>query len=383
MTVNAVRHRDGVRQAWSLPNETVISLGVHGELRVWNARRGEYLRTFRTPSEVLVGSLVGTVFLAATADDQLVAYDVLTSRVAWIVDLPDGLAAERLLRIEGLGAAHLALVAEDAWREERLYVLGPVSDVVLTVPPSEAVYGVPLREHAVVGGWVVNVNRVPQVLEPLRRGRKQKFSISPEARRKIGKVERRFCIAGDRLITIECDAMDYCDALAGGDRALWAWDLTERRWVGRVDVLDEIEGDGYRFPEEGDLDDPILLGAIGFPSGQVLSWGLAGLHLWSARTLKLEHLLAGQAPDGAFLLGDSRLIAWSEEEGSIFIWVLPPDGKGEPEAAIAARDFRPHQSALRGVCHLSGNELLSWSETDPVLRVWNLTTGAFVRGLGE
>ncbi len=150
-------------------------------------------------------------------------------------------------------------------------------------------------------------------------------------------------------------------------------------------MLDDIEGAGYAYHEEGDVDLPVLHGALGFPSGRVLSWGPEHTHLWSANELVMLRLLPSSdeaPPEGAFLIGASRLVVWSTRAAAITSWKFARRGRGLQEASTPVR-IAPHKSGLTGVCYLSGNTLLSWSERDAVPRVWNFVTGKYVRGLGE
>ncbi len=219
-------HKAGVRQAWSLPPHRVLSLGVHGDLRLWDARNGEMIAALPAPSPVRFGSIVGKALCCLTEAGQLVAYDLDRGQLLWATDLPAEVTDAGVRRIHRLGAAHLVLITPQ-WTDEleQAHVVGPFEGLGRNATANKVEYCVPLVEHAVVGDAIIIVNRVPTVLEPFRRGRRARFAVSPEARRKLGKVEARFVLAGERIITIGADARWSIDANGRGDRELWAWDV--------------------------------------------------------------------------------------------------------------------------------------------------------------
>lgn len=375
-------HRRGVSRVWVLPGGAVLSLGVLGDLRLWNVRSGKSLGRLRTPGAVLAGDLVGETFCYVTANGRLGTYDARANAPLWIMDLPPAVPADAVRRIERLGEAHLAIVAEPERGDEQVSVLGPFPDLRLTEAVSAAEYGMRRRASAVVGDSVVQVGRVPTVIEPLRGGRSKKYEIEPESRRRLDKMDRRFCLAGQRIITLGVDAMFDTDADRRADNNLWAWDTAASRFVGRVGVLDSVEGDEPMWVEEGDLRSPAVRGMLGFPSGRVLSWGRFALHLWSAADLKLERLLPGHWPTGAFQLGDDRLVLWSRRESLVYSWRFRGAAANPWEQRDVPVLVKPHGSGLAGVCHLGEDEMLTWSETESVMRVWNLESGKYLRGLG-
>lgn len=376
------RHRGGVRQAWALPGGVVLSLGVHGDLRLWSIRSGEPLGRLRTPGAVLAGDLVGETFCYVTASGHFATYDARSREPIWVMDLPPTIPAAGVRRIERLGVAHLAIVSEPERGEEQVAVLGPFPVLRLTGGATEAEYGSTLRASAVIGDAVVHVGRVPTLVEPLRGGRSKKFSRHPESSYRLDKMDRRFCIAGQRIITLGVDAMWETEANKRAHSDLWAWDTGTRGFIDRVDVLDSVEGDEPMWAEEDDTRAPTVCGMLGFPSGRVLSWGRAALHLWSAEDLKLQRLLPGHWPSGAFQLGDDRLVYWSRSQSLVYSWRF----RGSAGKPWEQRDLpvliKPHQRGLAGVLHLGGERVLTWSETEPVMRVWNLDSGKFVRRLG-
>lgn len=376
------QHRGGVRRAWALPSGAVLSLGVHGDLRLWNVRSGKPLGRLRTPGAVLAAELVGETFCYVTASGHLGTYDAGSGEPIWIMDLPPAIPVDGVRRIERLGAAHLAIIAEPELAGEQVYVLGPFQSLRLTRTPTEAEYGIPLRTSAVVGDGVLQVGRVPTLVEPLRGGCSKKYTVAPKLRRGLDEMDRRFCVAGQRVITLGVDAMYNTDANKRADNNLWAWDIGERQLIDRVDVLDPVEGDEPMYLEQGDTRTPTVCGMLGFPSGRVLSWGRFALHLWSAAALKLEWLLPGHWPTGAFQLGGDRLVLWSRRESIVYSWRFS-GAAGDP---CKQRDvpvlIKAHAGGLAGVCHLGGEQVLTWSETEPLMRVWNHESGRHVRGLG-
>lgn len=378
----SAQHRGGVQRAWVLPGQTVLSLGVHGDLRLWSVRSGKPLGRLRTPGAVLAGELVGETFCYVTASGHLGTYDAGSREPIWITDLPPAIPVDGVRRIERLGEAHIAIVAEPELAGEQVYVLGPFPDLRLTGAASEADYGVPLQTNAVVGDAVLQLDRVPTMMEPLRGGRSKPFAVAPESRRRLDEMHHRFCIAGQRLITLGTDAMYGTVATTSADNSLWAWDVEARRFVARVDVLDAVEGDEPMYPEDDDVRHPTVSGMLGFPSGRVLSWGRFALHLWSAAEAKLERLLPGHWPTGAFLIGNDHLVIWSRRESLVYCWWF----RGAADDPSEQRDvpvlIKPHERGLAGVCHLGGDQVLTWSETEPVMRVWSIATGKYVRGLG-
>lgn len=376
------RHRGGVRHVWSLPSHTLLSVDLKGDVRVWDTRTGEFLRQVHTPSPVLFGTVIGETLCFVTESAQLGLLDLHGQHPLRISDLPDDVDASLVQRIERLGDAHLALFAGYSDDEEQVHIMGPYEGLQRVVPASRAERGVPMVEHAVVGEAVVFVKRLPTLVQPLRRTKARRFTATPEIRRRMGRLKSRFCIAGDRVITFENDVDDHVDASRGGDQLIWAWDVPTAACLGRVDVLDEVEGGGYLFEEEGDLADPVLYGAFGFPSGRVLSWGPEHMHLWSAKDLLMQLLMPAHAPQGALLIGKGRLLTWDHHTGALFAWSLGGSGDRVRRSQRQPLQINAHAGRVAGVAHVSATQIVSWSLSDPVVRIWDCAMGKFVRGVG-
>lgn len=371
----------GIRQAWVLPHHIVVTLGTEGDLNRWNARTGEALGEIRTPGPVRHVSLVGQTLIYICEEGKLGTYNAKTLKPIWVMQLPVELASDLPQRIERLGEHHLAVVAKPQWGDEAVHVFGPFLDLQLSAPDSKVEYGARLAEHVVLGAEVFTVSRVPKVIEPLHRGRTRNFTIDPALRTKLKKQHHRLCVAGNRLITIREAAMSYVRAESRGSPSLWVWDASARSFVESADLLDDIEGDGYLFPGPGDMDDPVVLGMLGFPSGRVLSWGLQHTHLWSATRLKMERLFTAHRLSGAFIVERERLVAWSEREGAIYYWNLRSAGRRKSKSHDEPVSIHPPQG-VTGACYLGGNRLVSWTLSDPTPRVWDFVKGKFVRGFG-